>query len=1693
MTGSTLTDAQYTERLLDAGAVLPAGTATRDDGADGADRTVDVLTARGYRHPGLDGRTVVRLVPGALGAAEDLAAEFLGLRPAADPVEVGLVRQEALGFPAWALVHDPANGHHALAVVKEMERLARQAKSKPGHAKDGFEELATRLGRAVPHFLPTYCEQVGRIFLEQGNQTYAAMFFGRAREAERTHGLEVDEERLRAVFLEFALNGALTVKALRQYVKDLGGRLDALTAWQRFRQLCAERSAAGMAPYAGIAEDARALLRAAGLDLAEQERALVVDLLSSPAIGRAPGGVWRAWRGPLVEAARADAAVRARLLEILPTPSGGQDEGGVDGEWLELLRDSGAQDLLTDPQHRGAEPAARWLERWTAHLSRGWRSRPGCAATVELAGRMAGRLRAEAVPVALAPNNPTALNLLDLLLAERVPVADPPARLSVDLRTWLSEGRPGRRDLAAAAADPRFRPALREAVPPVWGAADAERLRALEDQYPALHALFVEWADLAADELLATRGLSAAHGRVSRLATCRRAVALANPAAAARIAGLDVAALLGHTLRAGILDELGWPALEEGLRLLDGDGGAARPPSGRDGLRIENAWPALILARRDKAVVVGPEGVLLEHDLRVPAGLSSWHGPALRYADGELLVSWWEDGGQRAYWSGRPDQVFTPTGERPGTGYHGIHSTAPTSLPLPGGGRTTGGRPLHAGDTALPPEHRVLCDGTGYWTVRRTGVRTVLTEYDPLTGQHGRTSVPPLFAAPAADPTGALRPELSRLLPLQPGLERTPLGTDGALLGGWVRAEGERITFHGVDGRRTALTLRDPHDDRHPLGRLALPGGAAPVLAVGPRQAELLTADGAGHDGDGAGRDGDALAVVTFAQHGGQEAAGTALVPPIDFWHALRPRDEAGSLALRALTDRQAAELLAAARPVPAPEAPAVPDPVPVSGLALLPPRAAPRPAEPRPADPARSASLEAVAALLPGLTDPRLAAGVAGQLRTAVAVGARAARFGPQPEPAAPAAAAAPAPVTHRPEHGRDGQLADALEVALRSTAGLGRSWNRPTEQWHVLTNLRTVTAALAAPPRERPAGWTADPDRLPLLGASEYQGWLPLLGRTGPLALTAAQPGTGERVRATLLLLLEELTRGWLADRGPELREVTLSEKNDASGPSSEIVADRLGRVLRHGDRTVVLVACRRYGPELQWDAVDHDPSGTFGPVAHFTTVRERPVRDDLTADRAARFAAVLRQHGPAAWRPEQAQALGEATGLGPTRATLLLAGPVDDLPAEQLAAYGLKSAAADTARRWLHAVPQDDLDAFGAALLPADPERLRDEGLAVDAATACWTARRGRLLTLPEEMRTNTAGTDLLTIEALLNPAGTHWLSRTTVQRVRTVESVPQLTADDPAALPHHRNLSGAVGALRWLAHHLPYGSPVRQALPGTLAAVRARLADPGLLLDLGPYSSVRDRLLTHVLRAHFGLPEQGGADGDGLLACTGALVIAPGPYGEHAHLRPAALDGPDDPLFELLGGLVAPYYAQDLLTALRALLSEELTRLTGHGSSADEPAGWPQDPQRSVPDLVAEVAGATGLDQDAAALYLQLLALPDPTDRNTARWTGWKPARLKRARAALAAGDLVLAAKRARAGRGLFLPGGWQEAKAPALPVEVWKGGLYPIPAGAVVLPPLPAPELFARAWQRVADGDRPGYEQLTTGGRGRRRR
>ncbi|MGQ4427415.1 hypothetical protein ACN6LL_002349, partial [Streptomyces violaceoruber] len=589
-----------------------------------------------------------------------------------------------------------------------------------------------------------------------------------------------------------------------------------------------ERCAAGMPPYASLPQDARVLIKAAGLPRVEAECDLVADLVASPAAVRAPASFWTAYRATLAVLAERRPAVRERMLEIMPA---GLDHGAKSDEfWLELLAECGADRLLTGEdggtaagsgsvaEAAGGVDAADWLSRWAAHRKRGATVCDSSPATLGLVARMAPRLRADGRAVDLFTGRRHVgvdIALLDLCAAEDIPLAlpGPDAEVHLGLDRWVRDTRPERRELAAVAADPRLRPLLLRAV----GAAGHERqssrvLDHLADRR-VLSGVLSEWLDGAVGELARAVGLPGAREALNRLSPYRSVASRVNPEAVARAAGYEAAPLLGRTLRTGLLDELGWPALDEALRLLDAEtrarnGNGAGTRGDRDtALIVNEAWPCLILSRGHKAVVVGPDGILLEHDLRLPADLDRWQRPQFRYADGELLVVWWQDGKQRGYWSNRPSEVLTLTGEQ--ISHWWRNDEVAPSIPLPDGGRATGGRTLHAGDTVLPASRPVIGDGTSYWRQGRQGRQHVWLEYDPATGTHSRASLPAFLRSGIGDDETLLQDQCE-VLPLQPGLERSPFGTDGTVLGRWVRAEqapGEALTTAGTPDGRT-VTLR---------------------------------------------------------------------------------------------------------------------------------------------------------------------------------------------------------------------------------------------------------------------------------------------------------------------------------------------------------------------------------------------------------------------------------------------------------------------------------------------------------------------------------------------------------------------------------------------------------------------------------------------------------------------------------------------------------------------------------------------------------------------------------------------------------------------------------------------------------------------------------------------------------------------
>jgi hypothetical protein len=293
----------------------------------------------------------------------------------------------------------------------------------------------------------------------------------------------------------------------------------------------------------------------------------------------------------------------------------------------------------------------------------------------------------------------------------------------------------------------------------------------------------------------------------------------------------------------------------------------------------------------------------------------------------------------------------------------------------------------------------------------------------------------------------------------------------------------------------------------------------------------------------------------------------------------------------------------------------------------------------------------------------------------------------------------------------------------------------------------------------------------------------------------------------------------------------------------------------------------------------------------------------------------------------------------------------------------------------------------------------------------------------------------------------------------------------------------------------------GDPLRSRIPEVLAEVHARLAKESLLLPLGTlyaYGDEGEKTVEALFDGLGGDPVKGFDEGRD----NGLVVAARTAQSQvSVFFRPSRLRSETEAkaLRELglrqHGYRIARRWRQGApaLDSAERLLSKGYSALAERVASTPVPEGaYEANPLGSAAELVLEVGKAHDLSEDASVLYLQTLTLIMPTSKAVQRWNGWKPARYKKAAKELAARELCVEAKRARAGRAHFLPGPWEALKAPHPPIESWKlplyeidrdaeGGLHP-PLGRF-LPLRPLHELFAEAWKRIQSGEVPAYEEV----------
>ena len=1510
------------------------------------------LQARRYVHPQFEGRTVVRLARENLAEVEDLSLGVLGFTPDG-AAGVGHVRNRAIGFPAWPIITDPPNARHALNLVGDLNRAAKLARSKAGPAKELLDELAGRLGNSAPHFLPTFLEEGARIFLRNHNHTYAMQFFNKAREAERVHGLAIDEERHRQVLLEFALAGALSAKELTNESKTLLERHTPADALELFLKFNIDRVRGGLPPYAALPADMRRLIRAAGANRLEVETRLLSALLGSPAIEHAPTIFWDGYSKPLVQLAKRDGSVRQRLLGLAP------DRMRPD-MWIDVLEATGVADELRSGKH----DAAAWAERYIRMLQDQWDTdypRKLCLLLRQLPG-----LRGTTVTLS---NNLWRLEpeVLDALLdaGARVVFEEDPGWRKLEFRRWAEQQeRPDLEHLARSEHAP-------------LGLDDMGRMIGqgylhLLLSHSGTREILGSWAAPRLGKDATALAVAAELRRLRPLFTPEGRVAYPNQFAAF-ISHLDAPKLLADALRDGVLTEYTWPELEKAAAELGDD------------VTLHESWPAVGVAKNGRVIWVEGDRRVAEATFAIPKGVrpEDWY---YILVDG-VTGCYYRDSSYDEWFVWSNDPTHPSKAPYIWRAPRNTHSFPVAS------GRLIGQRVLRVGDQESPfgQLKQVLHDGNTYW-VGGDGIR----EVDPGTGNPGRESLPSGLAE-------LVEPHLrddwklstsSNLLWAPVTVPSSPLPQKEGVHGWVALSREDQRRFLGIDGYR----LDTDTDEGFFTARVSRPGGGY----------WLVDSSNCLH------RDPTCERGLSTSDALGQPHLLSQL--PRVGWHHLRVRDEAVSARLRSVTPEMATALLAA---TPA-------------------------------ANQQQGCDADDLNFLLEdtdGVVDEQ-------QFITEEARAAAETFLGTTDTALVDSVIWLTARVKKIVDEGR----ALAREAAEETAPGTFAEWE-PSDDlavWNVLgwhsgtTTSRSTMLALARRLAGEQVRVTMVHSRLHLL-----------LTHPEALLACAATPfrerdGIGGAAAAVAAVLDAGLytPEGCVFDFPYQWNDPSPCEMGalieTPTGPAIALGSDD------EDDRMPVFSS---NAPGLDDNRMlVFSPTGGIPPrVKGYETAPRHSSRGISPEALVAAFEKLL-SDGPVPWDPARRDRLAEGLGWSPAAAGVLLAGlpnlnswENNYLPKPVRELLGLKVAEAAGAREFLKGLGVwvlVELLAAGAQ----DPIRTVREGLDIEAMIEWWKTWQGDRIQLPEE----------------LLAAATKEFRWGGADRLRKLAEQEEL--DD-------QHLSTWL----WVATRVDRSEALGPWLADRFDVIRAGCEKP---------SSCWSDYTSHgKMRVLLGLSKRTTQTPVGSTVSQGAWTITADRHYDAISWDPAKVTD-----WETETTLAAGI-PEDL--SFRDNLLNRISVLTGGFDAIQEDLrsgipGTQQDPLVSAPRVVAEVSETLGLPEASSRYWLQLLALHNPTDRNVESWNAWKKTARVEAATPLLEKGLVLEAKRSRAGRTLFLPGGWQEASSPHLPMEVWKAPLYDLldtlkvePRQSVVVPLVPYHQLFTEAWHRYREGDVPGYEELRT--------
>lgn len=1568
--------------------VLAGGIAKKTSKTDPS--TTGALVARPFTHPALSGRVLVRLAEESLDAAVDAEMSVLGFIDSGEKVVVGRTRKRALGFPAWALVNHPTKARFALDVMRDFRKASSRVKTKPGHAKDAFMEIAKKLERSVPPFMPSYWEEVGRVFLGEDATSFASQSFEKARTAEREYKLPVDEDRRAAAYLEFTTVGAVPAKSLAGYADDLAKAFGPKEAETRFLELNVQRIKAGMPPWTGMAKELAKLAKAAKRG-PEADEAFLLAVLASPSLKKAPPDFWTTYGPALAKLAKASPEVKHRVLWLFPEPRGFEK---FLPSWLSLLSDIGAT---------AAVLASGEAPRWTSALTRfvtyssEWGDRevalPGAYFT--FLGELGPALAKLGEPIDFSSYqrwgddgsySPDVLeSALELGIALAPPKGESP---DIALGDFFSK------DPIRLAVHPAYGKLLEAAVSGQFGRTDfEERAKGKTGLVAARRSHLMG--------LMERLTQGALPDLKSSLETVTESTSAATfvefPEAKTLLEQVDVGRAFARTLRGGLFDELTWPDFEAALAELKGP---------KEEIELHGTRQHPILRAGRKVIVFEGKKRLKSLDLPTVAKDPN----SLFFLDGDLLATYHDDKthDNRAVWASHAKNPFPLGGYRRGIA---------EAVAVPGGGVTLGGACIQSGDRPDKITFQPFAtDGTTFWQGRQNWhERLKLTEYDPRTGKTGRTSWPELVreASEATDGFSLFNVEL---MPLA-GVSGSLLGEKDGFVGRFIRRNAKEDTFAytRMDGRSWTGKFK-------PDAVLDWPGGESRAVTI---------------SGAWSNTDGDEISIYAGSKDehstgtfGGDEwrTAGFALVPREVWLHYLTVRDLASSLGLREVTDEAARAIVSAAT-------------------------------EDDGDDESIEHALAAVKAHLPAVKNDVLQRGVA---------------------LVAKVAAERMTELLSVQGRGRvEGVLDDALEAALPMM---------PTEGYEdgaCLTDMSVVAEAFFDRKKGKITGsrilWEKELEHLAKLAC-----------------FIASRSTTDEEHRKTLRDLLAGLAESRLL--GATVTRAELSVKT-----GSPFLVRPKGKEVWIASEGDSLLFARMP------DEDDDEPTqkvfvlglGSELPVPADATITSQEtvtIPDDAAFIRA--FLTELEARGPVAYDPAAAAIVVEATSLTPAEAKLVVAGlphfdeyKSDFLGKELRATLDLKTTDASRAKEKLNELPQEQRFTLltGTSQVTSPPgywASANESDSVPQALIRTAKALFGKSVVLREELvtlvdkecRTELGTRKLLALLLTATDAATPLL----MPRKGTV---PWNDLGDSGDFFSAEVVASVAQLIPYLNVTLPVGDPYRQAVPALHAAVMERLSNPEFLLPLGSRDeeneSKRAALIDQIggkkitVLGH-GKEERQGRDNGLLLAVEGGYddvsyaVRTASLKTQRATLLPqlkAAMD--DDEMYGLEGARAAYW-----------LFSKECEELVQRITKSPVPEGsYEANPLLSAKATVAKLKEAIGESDEAATLYLQMLALPNPTKKQLLLFNGWKPGQYDAAAAALVKKKLLSEGKRERAGRDVFLPGGW-EKKSRGISMETYKLASFDAVSFDEPTVTVALHTLYSRAFARWSSGEKPGFEDVT---------